>query len=908
MLGGTYTLIGRISMARLAGSVLLRNPDGSVGAPVAGARASFRPLEDSPSRVDVATNAGGRFVADLAAGYWLGAAIERDAGASPTWVRFRVVEGRPTTLNLFSDSALARLRGLAGSFPGEIGIYAEDLSSGATVEIGAEIPRYLASVAKVPIAVGCVDQMRDALELDEPVDLALQDHRDEGKMIAYEDLGANWTVRNLMSRMIGNSDTTATDVLSARYGIAEVNRRLGELTDGFSQLSSMIELDRRRYWLANPRFAEFPPFALSLYRRHGSTQWLDQLGLAVPEADFPEWDEYRADGREQASARDMGKLLAAIGKKRLFRESWKNDIMLDTVLAFGSPGRFMPSIDSNYSVNGKGGSHTDVTNQVGLVRSSSTSDPMAVLVVLTERHEPGISGRDVSAIIAEAGELALRALGFPLQLSTPNATSARPIVFLSPRPGLAFEQGDRPMIRWDTAGISGPLTLQLDDGRGGRRTISTNASDDGEWHSYQFPTDLPSSDDYRFRLTGTDTNGNQQTAASAWFAIGGSLHVTRPVAGEAYPPGAQVPIGWKSNGVNGSLTIRLLREGRVIDTLSTRARNDGEWHSWTVPRDLPRGKGYQIELLSNEDPEIWDRSSAFVVGGRIDVVAPSYEEVIDVGSKPRIRWMTENIVSPLRIELFGLGQQPLLTISNNARDDGEWHSWEVPDIAEGNYYRIRVSERDNEDIEGYSALFQLGTRYEWIVPSIDGAARDNSTLQSRPHFVAFGDTPTFRWRRIGADKGNLVIDLLRDGERIARISGNASDDGEWHSWSADDSLVPSSRYALALFARNKPTAMGRSVHFSIGARIAVSVGDKNIDTGDVVTIRWQTDGLNNTALVLDVVDEKGALVQSLGQTPNGATQRTWNVSTQASPRLARLRATSVEEPDVSGFSEWFDLN
>lgn len=896
-------------MTTITGSVSLRKPDGSSSEPISGANVFFQPLDTDGQRVATTTNTTGRYMAELAPGNWLGTVSERDAGASPAWVRTRVRNVRRKTLNFFLDDPLTRLQGLANAFPGEIGVFARNLASNQRVAINADTPRYLASVAKVPIAVGCVDQMRDQTEINDAVDLTVYDHRDEGKRIAYEDLGTGWTVRNLMQRMIASSDTTATDVLSAKYGIAEINKRLNALTDGFSQLSSMIELDRRRYWLGNARLADLPPFALSLFRRHGITSWVNELGLTIPSRDMPEWDEYRADGREQASPRTMSALLEAIGKKELFNESWKNDLMLDTILAFGSAGRFSPSIDSKYIIDGKGGSHTDVTNEAGLVRASGISgDPLATLVVFTERRDAGISGRAVGSITAEAGELALRALGFDLQLSNPNATSTNPIVFLAPRPGLAFEQGDRPVIRWDTAGITGRLTLMIEDGQGNQTTITTRASDDGEWHSYLFPDDLPSKDEYRFRLTGIDGSGNSQTAVSSWFSVGGSIHVTRPVAGEACAPGSTPPIRWASNGVTGDLTIRLLRRSRVIDTFSTRARDDGAWNSWTIPDDMPRGGGYQIEVRSNDESRIRDRSPTFVIGGRIDVLAPAYEDVLDIGSRPRIRWQTENVQGPLRIELFGLGHDPLLSIATNATDDGEWHSWEVPDIADGIYYRIRVSERNNGAIEGYSSIFQLGTRYQWIMPSLDGAARGNSTLQSRPHFVPYEDQPSLRWRRIGADKGQLVIDLLRNGNRVERISGNANDDGEWHSWTASEDLRASSRYTLNVFARDKPTAMGRSVFFSIGAQVAVSVGRKSITNGGNVTIMWQTDGLDNTALGLALLDEDGSTLQNLGRSADGDTQMVWTVNTQATPRRARIRARSRTEREVEGYSEWFDLN
>lgn len=896
---------------QVAGIVMVRQSDGSLGPPVSGAQVWFRALDGAGAPVAVATNAAGRYVVELPVGDWAAGVLDPDDGTTGTWRRLRVQAGRDHTSNHFLDAPLRRLHTLVGAFPGEIGIFATRFDTGAQVALNADAPRYLASVAKVAIAVGIVDQLRGPDELGDAVELSLYDHRDERKEIAYEDLGTRWTVGMLLRTMISDSDTTATDVLVARYDVDEVNRRFHRLVDGFSRFSSMIELDRRRYWMAQPEFARWPRFAFGLYRRHRATTWLDQLGLEVPGSqDWPSWDEYRTDGREQASPRALGALLSALAGGTLFAEAWKHDVMLDTVLAAGSVGEFRRvDTDTRYVVNGKGGTHDEVVNEAGVVRSGSGGTPIAALVVCTERHDSAMDRGDINAIVDMAGELAFRALGFDLSVPAPNAGSSSPLVWLAPVPGEAFEHGDRPLIRWDSAGMQDPLTLVLEDRGGAQRAISTTASDDGEWHSFRFPDDLESDDEYRFLLSGTDTNGTAQQASSPRFAVGGSIHVTRPVAGEAWAPGSTPPIRWWGNGVSGDLTVRLKRHGTVVDTFSTRARDDGAWNSWTIPADLPRGRGYKVEVISNSDPDINDRSPAFVVGGRIEVQAPADGSVLDVGSEPTIRWTTHDVVGPLRIELLGPDGRTVDTIATRARNDGAWHSWTVPQVEEGDHFRIRVSERDNREIEGHSAIFQIGTRYEWDVPSIDGAARGNSTLQSRPHFVAFGESPTFRWRRIGAEKGRLVIELLRAGTFIERFTDNAVDDGEWHSWTAPADLTPSSRYSLRLWARDTPSASGRSVHFAVGARIAVSVGRKRIVTGNTVTVNWQTEGLRNSAMQLDVVANDDSRIVSIGR-PRSRTSMVWNVQTTATPdrNMARVRATSIFEPQVVGYSEWFELN
>ena len=889
-------------MARLTGTVFTSVADGSIGPPLPSARVTFEPTSAGPS-VAVTADARGRYTADLAAGNYLAAVDHPAGGTSPTWTLIvNVTDGGSHTFNPFLPSADVRLRTLVSSFPGEIGVYALDLTTGREVALNADGPMYLASVSKLALAVGCVDLMSAPSELAARVRLELRHHREETKRIRYHHLGRERTVQSLLADMIAGSDTTATDVLCERYGIAAINDRVARLgIGGIGPLSSMIQLDRRRWSLRDPDAGFLPEFAFSLYRRNRIRAWLDELDLDVPASPDLDrlWEDYLSDRRDQATPRAVGRLLRGIAERTLLRPAWKGNTLLNTVVAAGGSGRFRGIVTSGLSIDGKGGAHHDVRNEAGLVRDAAGS-PVAVLVVFTQKFEA--PDGEAGGFVKAAGDLALQVLGIDATLAPPPAP--RPVTFTSPSPGQAFEPGARPVIRWASAGTQGALSLALEDPNGSTTPISTGVVDDGEWHSFVLPDGLPADDTYRFALSGVGANGVPFTARSARFTVGGTLHVIRPSTGDALSLGSTPQVRWVSSGVEGRVRIRLLHHGVAVATISPNALNDGEWHSWTVPTNLATGGGYQFEVSSVDDPGVSDRSGEFAVGGQIDVTAPTPGQTLPVGSKPQIRWRSRATIGPLRIVLSD-GSLGGKTIASRATDDGEWHSWTVPDVDDGAGYRIAILDTGADGLLlGLSDLFQIGTRYEWLTPSVEPVAQAWGPA-ARPHFFPYGRTAPLRWRRVGPPVGRLRIDLLRGGTVVRTLSSNALDDGEWHSWTPEDDLPPASTYQLRVRGVDRPTASGRSVTFSVGAHVDVHVDQLLVSTGDSPTVRWTTVGVDGPVSI-HLLDQSGSETLVSDDARDDGEWHSWTVpGSLPAGRTHRFRVRSNETPEVFGYSEWF---
>lgn len=906
-------------MARLAGIVQLRHHDGSLGDPVINADLTIRSTTRSSREFTIQTNASGRYAIELIDDDYVVAVDDSNAGSSQRWQPI-TIEEENQVLNLFLPDAQSQLQTLISSFPGEMGFYALNLQSGQEIAINADNSMYLASVSKIALGVGCVDLMRDASEADDPITLALRHYREEGKALKYQHIGQTLPVRALMEHMMTRSDTTATDTLCEHYGLNRINIRLSGLDiEGIRPLSSMILLDRQRWALEDRRAPFLTEYAFSVYRRHRITSALNELNEDLPR--FPSdalWDTYLSQRKDQATARAFGTLLKKMADKTLLDTPWKNQLLLDTLLYPGDRtlnrnrrrGRFsgILSSGSGFYIDSKGGSHRDVRNQAGLIRHQRTDEPVAVLVAFTQRNELA-QDRDADDIIRTAGDLALQALGIDAELIQQSVRQPNSIVFQQPRPGQAFNRGDTPFIRWDSRGISGPLTLSL-TGPGSTQVITRSGINDGEWHSFTLPATLPPSSQYQFVLSGTDGSGNTVSATSPFFTVGGTLQVLRPSAGEPLVPGSKPIIRWDSHGVRGRLRIRLLRNNRAIETISSRAVNDGEWHSWTVPDDLTPGSGYQIEISSVNDNRIIDRSAPFVIGGSIEIISPASDDILDIGSHPQIRWRSHNVKGPLALYLLGDDEMPVETIASNAIDDGEWHSWTVPDVKAGIGYRIAISDKGAPGVKATSDFFQIGTRFEWLNPSARQKTFANWGDQAQPAYFPHGTKPGLLWRRIGPLSDQpLTLELLHDGERVQTISRHVRDDGEWHSWSADEMFGASSRYQFRLSIRDQADTAVLSPFFSIGQCIYAHLDNPregSLSAGITPRIQWKSENVRGT-LTLDLLDRAGNRVQRISSRAiDDSLWSSWQIpNTLTSGRYYRIRIRSNDNPDVFGYTEWF---
>jgi len=120
---------------------------------------------------------------------------------------------------------------------GSAGIAVKHLESGRELLINAEEPFPMASVFKLPVLVELMAQVGEGrLSLEDQVDLEATDlHPGSGVLVDLVTPGIRLSVRNLALLMMTVSDNSAADLLLAKVGAENVNRRLRSL--GIEDLS-----------------------------------------------------------------------------------------------------------------------------------------------------------------------------------------------------------------------------------------------------------------------------------------------------------------------------------------------------------------------------------------------------------------------------------------------------------------------------------------------------------------------------------------------------------------------------------------------------------------------------------------------------------------------------------------------
>ena len=941
-------------MPQVTGEVVERTDQNGFGDDIDGAKISF--WEKESGAIVEATSEDGRYKVTLNEGrYWVEA-------EHPEYDDFRTFPGliiahNPVeTYNLYLDRrggrrsrerAIAELDRLVNVFPGELGVFAKDLRRERIVGVNADSPFYLASTAKVPIAVGAVDALTDKSDLDATHTIELGDYREENKNYRYHDIGRSIPYRDLLRSMIDNSDTTATDMVVETAGRQSINRTLNRLgIDGLNPVTSMADLDRITWANINDTWASVPSYALEAVRRDGNTEFLVPAHLeSVPQADEDSGgaaQRYRATGLNSATPRAIGELAERIAERRALGESWKNDVLADVVLSAGLAsgsdsgwlGNLLRGTDTDDVVDLKGGAHDRVLCELAVVYDTpDRSSPEAIVGVFAQEY--GLGRTEVGLYLAEAARLAYEALGkAPTPRSSPTlpSSSAPAIVFERPWLGQFFEAGQRAPIRWLSRGVPGPLTLELVKGGGNGSTveqISANVRDDGEWRSWTVPESVAPGTDYRFRLT--DSTG--VTALSSYFALRGVIKVPEPYLGENHPRGSVPQIRWATEGVSGQLGIEVvtrLDSSSRRSTITRNANDDGAWQSWEVPSTIPEGSTARVHVWSIDDPEVEGWSSEFTIGGAVRVTAPNAGEAVAVSSTPTIRWETEDVDDALEIRLFrGENTQVGPPIATNAIDDGKWQSWTVPShLDDGRGYRIEVRSRRAPKISGTSRYFTIGGALEWLVPSVEQAPFAADELQpndtpnqrhARPHFFAYGTTPTLRWRTHGTVPGPLRLELLRNSGVVDVITNRARNDGAWQSWTPDSDLPASSRYQFRLTDTTRETIVATSQFFSVGSLVDIGlprVGGRqrtSVQRGSSPQIRWRTENVTEPlTLELHRVGRTDPVLTITTIAKDDGEWRSWTVPNLTASRFAtdrdyRFKLISNDNPEVYGYSPWFSV-
>jgi len=86
------------------------------------------------------------------------------------------------------------------------------------------------------------------------------------------------------------------------------------------------------------------------------------------------------------------------------------------------------------------------------------------------------------------------------------------------------------------------------------------------------------------------------------------IEVTKPNGGEQWKIGDKESVSWDFAGPgSGKVTIELLKNGNVVQTIKNKTKNDGKF-KWSVPNSVNTGSGYQVRVKLKSNGLVNDES------------------------------------------------------------------------------------------------------------------------------------------------------------------------------------------------------------------------------------------------------------------------------------------------------------
>jgi hypothetical protein len=238
----------------------------------------------------------------------------------------------------------------------------------------------------------------------------------------------------------------------------------------------------------------------------------------------------------------------------------------------------------------------------------------------------------------------------------------------NPYGGENFAQGNSIQVSWESQGISGPVEIRLDY-PGFSGVIRTSTPNDGS-ESITIPADYPTKSDWHVVVTDYDDN---TWGVSDDFSIGSSnqkwIRVTNPQGGETLAPGGTINVTWESQGISGSVEIRLDYPGYSGLVLPS-TPNDGS-QTITIPSNYPARCDWHV-VVTDYDENTWGASADFCIGSSVQkwirVTNPQGGESFAPGSIIQVNWTSQGISGPVEIRLDYPGYS--LRILTSTPNDG----------------------------------------------------------------------------------------------------------------------------------------------------------------------------------------------------------------------------------------------
>ncbi|MFW6099941.1 MAG: serine hydrolase [Bacteroidota bacterium] len=128
---------------------------------------------------------------------------------------------------------------------GELGVYVKNLADGQELKFNSDEKWYFASTIKIPLGIAILQKVEAGeLSLDDELTLQETDFVDGSGDLIWQKPGKKYTIRELLIKMIKNSDSTATDMLIRLLGEEEFNEQIREhmVSKGINHITTIMQV------------------------------------------------------------------------------------------------------------------------------------------------------------------------------------------------------------------------------------------------------------------------------------------------------------------------------------------------------------------------------------------------------------------------------------------------------------------------------------------------------------------------------------------------------------------------------------------------------------------------------------------------------------------------------------------
>ena len=296
------------------------------------------------------------------------------------------------------------------------------------------------------------------------------------------------------------------------------------------------------------------------------------------------------------------------------------------------------------------------------------------------------------------------------------------IKILTPTSTTSWNAGTTSTITWIKNGSTAYVDLFLMREESSVLTIGMGMLNTGSFN-WTIPSPLGPSKHYQIKI-----QDYQNDSCSGWssnFTINdNSTFFTSPSIGATWLAGSTHLIQWTSN-ISSSYTYLYLYCGESyilsIDYYYGDGGHNGSY-SWSLPADLMTSNAYRVVTMyyiSNYARSICYSSANFTIIGdpnQITVKNPSGYSSWSIDSTYTIEWTNFLRANDVDIYLYKGGSFVLIIDSGVVQDEYNYRDeyktvyiyvWDIPSIAEGSNYRIKIVDSTNSSVYAFSPTFSI---------------------------------------------------------------------------------------------------------------------------------------------------------------------------------------------------------